>query len=124
MNGTDIFIDTNICIYLLNGNTVLAEMLQGQSLYISIITEMELYAHHGDSVIASQVLDSFLRSVSIVNIEENVKLNAIDIRKKAKLKLPDSIIAGSAISYDLPLITADKEFKKVGRLDLVLSENN
>jgi len=47
MNGTDIFIDTNICVYLLNGDTVLAELLQGQNLYISIITEMELYAYHG-----------------------------------------------------------------------------
>ena len=46
MNGTDIFIDTNICIYLLNGDVILAELLQSQYLFSSYITEMELYAYH------------------------------------------------------------------------------
>ncbi|HEY8780965.1 MAG TPA: type II toxin-antitoxin system VapC family toxin [Mucilaginibacter sp.] len=124
MNGTDIFIDTNICIYLLNGDIVLAEILQGQSLYLSIITEMELYAYHGYNSSAIQVLNNFLQSVSIINIEEKVKINAIEIRKQAKLKLPDCIIAASAISYNLPLITADRGFKKVQHLDLILFENN
>jgi predicted nucleic acid-binding protein len=45
MNGTEIVIDTNICIYLLSGDAVLAEMLQDQNIYISIITEMELCAY-------------------------------------------------------------------------------
>ena len=124
MNGTDIFVDTNIRIYLLNGDFVLAETLQGQSLYISVITEMELYAYHGYNSSAIQVLNHFLQSVSIVNIEEKVKINTIEIRKQAKLKLPDSIIVASAISYNLPLITADKGFRKVQRLDLILFESN
>jgi len=123
MNGTDIFIDTNICIYLLNGDVILAELLQGQNLYVSIITEMELYAYHGYSATAIQVLDTFLQSVSIINIEEKVKLKTIEIRKASKLKLPDSIIAASALTYKLPLITADNGFKKVNHLDLILYEN-
>ena len=122
MNGTDLFIDTNICIYLLNGDIVLAELLQGQNLYISIITEMELYAYHGDNASAIQVLDNFLKSISVINIEEKVKINTIEIRKRSKLKLPDSIIAASAISFGLPLITADKGFRKVNHLDLILFE--
>ncbi len=123
MNGTDIFIDTNICIYLLDGDTVLAELLQGQNLYLSIITEMELHAYHGNNYSSVQILDAFLQSVSIINIEEKVKINTIEIRKKAKLKLPDSIIAASALTYNLPLITADKGFKRVDHLDLILYEN-
>jgi len=122
MNGTDLFIDTNICIYLLNGDIVLAELLQGQNLYISIITEMELYAYHGDNASAIQVLDNFLKSISVINIEEKVKINTIEIRKRSKLKLPDSIISASAISFGLPLITADKGFRKVNHLDLILFE--
>ncbi|BAU52519.1 type II toxin-antitoxin system VapC family toxin [Mucilaginibacter gotjawali] len=122
MNGTDLFIDTNICIYLLNGDIVLAELLQGQNLYISIITEMELYAYHGDNASAIQVLDNFLKSISVINIEEKVKINTIEIRKRSKLKLPDSIIAASAISFGLPLITADKGFRKVNHMDLILFE--
>jgi len=66
MNGTDIFVDTNICIYLLDGDMVLSEMLQGQSLYISIITEMELYAYHSNNAASLQVLDTFLQSISVM----------------------------------------------------------
>ena len=110
------FLDTNICIYLLNGDLILAEILQDQNIYISIITEMELYAYHGYNSSSIKILHSFMDSVSIVNIEEGIKLNAIKIRKNIKLKLPDSIIAASALTYKMPLISADKDLKKLGIL--------
>jgi len=122
MSGADIFIDTNICIYLMNGDAVLAEMLEGQNLFISIITEMELYAYHGNNSASLQILDEFLQAVSVINIDEKVKIKVISIRQTAKLKLPDSIISASALAYNLPLITADKGFKKVEELDLILYE--
>jgi predicted nucleic acid-binding protein len=123
MSGTDIFVDTNICIYLLNGDAVLSELLQGQSLYLSIITEMELHAYHGYNPLALKILNDFIQSVSVINIEEKVKIKTIEIRKKSKLKLPDSIIAASALAYDLPIITADSDFKKVAHLDLIFYKN-
>jgi len=85
MNGTDIFIDTNICIYLLDGDAVLAELLQGQNLSISIITEMELYAYHSNNAHSLQILDTFLQSISVINIEERIKIKTIELRKSTKL---------------------------------------
>jgi predicted nucleic acid-binding protein len=123
MNGTDIFLDTNICIYLLDGDYILAELLQDQNIYLSIITEMELYAYHSNNPLGLQILNDFIQSVFIINIEEKVKVNTIEIRKNSKLKLPDSIIAASALTYNLPFITADKSFKKVKDIDLILYEN-
>ncbi|MDB4921700.1 MAG: hypothetical protein JWQ54_3683 [Mucilaginibacter sp.] len=38
------------------------------------------------------------------------------------MKLPDSIIAGTSISLNLPLITSDKQFKTLIGLDLVYYE--
>jgi len=123
MSGADIFVDTNICIYLMNGDAVLAEMLEGQNLFISIITEMELHAYHGNNSAALQILKEFLQAVSVINIDEKVKLKTISIRKATKLKLPDSIISASALAYQLALISADNAFKKVEELDLILYEN-
>ena len=34
------------------------------------------------------------------------------------LKIPDSIIAGSAIAFEIPLVTADKGFKKISKLTI------
>jgi predicted nucleic acid-binding protein len=122
MSGTDIFIDTNICIYLLDGDLVLTEMLQDQNVYVSIVTEIELYAYHGNSADSLKILSSFLESVSIININEGVKINTVEIRKSKKLKLPDCIIAASALSYGLPFLTADKAFSRVEAIDLILYE--
>lgn len=42
MSGKEILVDTNIFLYLLKGNDTLEEMLQGKSIYVSFITELEL----------------------------------------------------------------------------------
>lgn len=118
MNGDKIFIDTNICIYLLSGDKVLAELLQDQEIFISAVTEMELYAFHS-SERATPVLNEFMTWVRIIEIDQHVKSLTIDVRKRTKLKLPDSIIAASALLLNLTFISADKSFKKVDDLDLI-----
>ena len=49
-----------------------------------------------------------------------VDTNILEFRKKSKLKLPDSIIAASAFYSKLPLLTADKQFKTVKGLNIVI----
>src|SRR5476651_862981 len=120
MNGSKLFLDTNICIYLLNGDEILAELLQDQEIAISFITEIELYAYHGNSESSIGVLDEFMKSVSIVNMTDEIKRHTISTRKTFKLKIPDSIIAASAFATSLTLITADKAFKKIEDLDLFM----
>lgn len=118
MNGNKILIDTNICIYLLDGDQVLAELLQDQSIYISTITEIELYVYHSSNS-ATQILNEFISSVTVIEIDHRIKSQTIAIRKETKLKLPDSLIAASALVNNLPFISADKSFKKISELDLI-----
>ena len=42
MTGNKIFVDTNILIYLLNGDLDIAKILDGKDIVISVITELEL----------------------------------------------------------------------------------
>lgn len=122
MNGTDIFIDTNICIYLLNGDVKLANLLQDQNIHISFITEIELYAWHGSSIESINILNAFIDSVNVIEVNSDVKKAIIQLRKSYKIKLPDCIIAGSALAKNLPFVTADKGFRKIAEIDLVLYE--
>jgi predicted nucleic acid-binding protein len=46
----------------------------------------------------------------------------IDLKRKYRFKLPDGIIIATAIYLDLPLITADQEFKKTEQLNLIFYE--
>jgi len=58
----------------------------------------------------------------IIDINPSIKNTTIEIRQKHKVKLPDAIIAATANSLDLPLVTADKDFKTIEDLTLILFE--
>lgn len=64
------------------------------------------------------MLDNFV----IVDINNQIKELVVDFRQKYKIKLPDCIVAATAIYYDLPIITSDKVFKKLKELNLILYE--
>ncbi len=122
MNGNKLFLDTNIILYLLNGDETLAELLDQKQLYISVITELELLAYKGITTKEEKVILGFVSQCKVINLNNNVKQETIRVRKAYKTKLPDSIIIASALYLDLPLITSDVEFKKVEELALILYE--
>ncbi|HEX9827904.1 MAG TPA: type II toxin-antitoxin system VapC family toxin [Flavobacteriaceae bacterium] len=124
MNGNKLFLDTNIILYLLNGDETLAELLNGRQLYISVITELELLAYKGITTKEEKVIKEFVSQCKTITINSEVKQETIRIRKTYNTKLPDSIIIATALYLDLPLISSDAEFKKVDELTLIHYESN
>lgn len=122
MSGTKLFLDSNIILYLLNGDQTLADFLDGKQLYISIITEMELLSFKGLTSTDGAQIENFLSECKIININTTIKTDAIRIRRTFGSKLPDSIIAATSIYMDLPLITADTGFRKIQGIELILYE--
>lgn len=102
MNGTKLLLDSNIILYLLNGDKTLADFLQGKELFISIITEMELLSFSEISTKEQKQIHSFLDECKVVNIQSSIKSETIRLRKKFKTKLPDSIIAATSIYLNIP----------------------
>ena len=47
MNGISVVADTNIIVYMLNGNKRIAEWLNGKEVYLSFVTELELFGKWG-----------------------------------------------------------------------------
>jgi predicted nucleic acid-binding protein len=122
MSGNKFLLDTNAILYILSGDEALADLLDGEQLYVSIITEMELLSYKNITAKEKKQIKNFLSAFVIVNINDAIKEQAINIKKKTHLKLPDSIIAASAISLDMPLVTSDKQFRTVTNLNLLLYE--
>lgn len=58
----------------------------------------------------------------MVSIDEEIKTRAIQIKKIYNLKLPDAIVAATSLIMNQPILTADKDFKKVKDLNLVFYE--
>lgn len=119
MNGTDFVADTNALIYLLNGNSCMIPFLQSK-LAFSVISEMELLSFSGIIATEENNIKSLLLDCKEISLTGEVKEKTIEIRKKYKTKLPDAIVAASAIVNNLPLITADKGFNQIEELQLEL----
>lgn len=123
MNGNRLFLDTNIILYLLNGDKTLAEILNGKQLYISVITELELLGFKGITSDEESIIREFIEQCKTITINTPIKKHTIQIRKRYNTKLPDSIIIATALYLDLPLITSDADFKKVDELTLLHYQN-
>lgn len=119
MNGNKLFLDTNIILYLLNGDETLAKLLNEKQFYISVITELELLAFKGITAKEEKIIKQFVAQCKIINLNDAVERQTIIIRKTYNIKLPDSIIIATALYLDLPLITSDIQFKKVEELSLI-----
>jgi predicted nucleic acid-binding protein len=122
MSGNKLFLDTNILLYLLQGDSTLTEVLDNRLFYISFVTQLELLSFPDLSRKDLKVINDLLRECIIIDINAEIKELTVKYRKSYKLKLPDSIIAATSIYLDIPLITADTGFRKLEELDLILYE--
>jgi predicted nucleic acid-binding protein len=67
-----------------------------------------------------KVLKNFIEDAYIIELERSVKDLTVDVRKRYNLKLPDAIIASSALANGLILITRNKkDFERIGKLSVV-----
>jgi len=53
----------------------------------------------------------------VLELNENIKNKAIEVRRNYKIKLPDALIAATALVHDLELITRNtKDFENIKEL--------
>ncbi|MBI2270478.1 MAG: type II toxin-antitoxin system VapC family toxin [Bacteroidetes bacterium] len=122
MSGNNFLIDTNVALFLLSGNKTVANLINDKQLYISFVTQLELLGYNGISNDEISKVKQFIDECVIIDINSEIKDRVIEIRKKYAIKLPDAIIAATSIYIDAPLLSADKGFKKITALQLILIE--
>lgn len=106
----------------MKGDADIAEILDGKQLIISFITELELLSMPELSEKEITIISELIQHCQVVNVNSEIKNKTVEIRKSSKLKLPDSIIAASALYSNLAILTADKAFEKVNELNLIIYE--
>ncbi len=104
-------LDTNAILYLLGGK--LAQTLPAGEYFISLISEMELLSYPSLDESAQAKIRDFLSAVTVVDLSEEVKSLAIRLRRQHLLKLPDAIVAATALSLGATLITNDAKLLRV-----------
>lgn len=107
MNGTEpLLIDTNIIIYYLAGDPVVTAFLKQHrdDVHLSIITKMEVLSYpyqHDQEIVVRRFLECFQQH----HLDDTIVERVIALRKQKKIKLPDAIIAATALERRLTLVT-------------------
>lgn len=115
MNGDVFVLDSNFLLDYFNDSPRHVAFMResaGKVFYVSVITEMELLSFHALTKNEKIEIEAFFTTVRIIPLDDGIKNAAIAFRRATRRKLPDSIIAASAINLGAVLITNDEKLKK------------
>ncbi len=121
MNG-NFLLDTNAVIALLSGHAGLVQLLQGATwVGIPVIVELEFLSFPNlpasDAALFNQ-FKSRVETTSLDAADTALLQQIIHIRQGFNLKLPDAIIAATALQKQATLLSNDAMFKRVSGLSL------
>jgi predicted nucleic acid-binding protein len=116
-------LDTNTVIYFCNSKLPEKSraFLFGIDPAISVITNIELFASAKIPVEEQLILEGFVSICTVYReIDPTIVVNAVSIRQRFKTKLPDAIIAATALAHNLTLITHNlSDFERIEGLQLI-----
>lgn len=118
-------LDTNVVIHFLGGSLtvhgmdLISEIVDSDSI-ISVITKMETLGFNFKSREEKFTMEYFVEASTVLKLNDAIVNKTIDIRKIRKLKLPDAIIAATALVHDLTLITRNtSDFADIQSLKVI-----
>ena len=115
MRGNRYLLDSNFLIDFMNGvdfATRYFKTIVGEKRYISVVTKIELLSFTEHSSEKERDVRQFLERFHIVPLREPVEELTVALRRATRRKLPDAIIAASAVHIDATLVTSDKQLAK------------
>jgi len=118
-------IDTDALIHALSGNaqaSILSRIddaIADQARY-SVVTRMELLGWNGHTADSRRETEALLAQLMEITLTPAIVALVIDLRSSITIKLPDAIIAASALAEDLPLMTCNTgDFKRIAGLVVI-----
>ena len=113
MTGTEWLLDTNMVIGLLKGHAPAIALAEQSGLVleraaVSQITRMELLGYPQLTDQEEQQIRAFLTACQVQVLSEAIEEQAIALRRAGAFKLPDAIVAATAIAGKRHLLTLDQ----------------
>lgn len=116
--GTKYLIDSNAIIDFLAGQFPAAGMTKMTRIVdelpnVSVISKIEVLGFAAPPS-DDEILKEFFEKALILDLSEEIVDQTIGLRRHHKIKLPDAIIAATALTHDLTLITRNtRDFKGI-----------
>lgn len=120
--GARLLVDTNIVIYYLGDAlpdpaTITLDVALEAETHLSVITRIELLGYASADADETARTEAFVHWAIVHPLTEDVILRTIAVRKAYRIKLPDAIIAATALVHDFTLISRnDADFGKISGL--------
>jgi predicted nucleic acid-binding protein len=108
--GTLKIVDNNVLIYHADGK--LQHPLDSDCA-ISILTEIEALAHPQITAAMDRKLRALVAAVTVIPLDEAIKEEAIKLLCVTKLRVPDAIIAATALVCGAELLTHDSSLLRL-----------
>ena len=91
-----------------------------KDLRTSIVSQIEVLGYHQLKQVEKSFLDNFFKAIPIIPLDYAVAAKAIELRQRKPISLADSIIAATALTYDLTLFTENiKDYTGIKGLKVV-----
>jgi tRNA(fMet)-specific endonuclease VapC len=117
MSGERYLLDTNAIVYLLRVGDALHSRLQAAGwVGISILSHIEFLAFPNLSENDRRTFQKFSEAVDVVGLDQTDRTlieRVISLPSMHRLKLPDAIIAATAIERGAILITDDQQLRRL-----------
>ncbi len=117
-------LDSNMIIYHLQDaleekeKEFMIEVLSADA-YISVISRIEVLGWRGHTDESLEKAQKFLNGLSEIPLREEIIATCIRLKQSLAVKLPDAVIAATALWLSIPLMTRNTEdFKHVPDLQL------
>ena len=108
MSGNQFLADTNAFIYLLDRHPMLEPLLESEW-FFSFITEIELLGKPEITQSEIKQVKGVLAVCTKVVHGEAINELTISLKQQYKIKLPDALIAATALHQQIPLLTFDRD---------------
>ncbi len=117
-------LDTNIIIYYFNGEVPILAFLreqtkQGAPLFVSAVTEHELYSYPHLTPVEVARIDALLTTLSVIDVDSRIAQLSGQLRATYGIKALDSFISATALMTGTTLATRNvRDFRRIPNLDI------
>ena len=119
MSGINYLADTNAVLYFLSGKECMKPFVSSR-FAVSVINELELLSFPKITDEEERQIRGFIEKSVVLDLDDRIKERTIQLRRAYNVKLPDAIVAATAIEHEMMLITADIGFERIKELKLKL----
>lgn len=124
--GEKFLIDTNTAIDYLAGRlaqsgiTKIEDILNKELAVISIIVKIELLSFNAPNSEDLQIIETLINQCALIQLEEIIAEKTYLLRRTHRIKLPDAIIAATALHNNFTLLTRNlSDFRNIDGLVLL-----